>query len=174
MNMKRFYITGVSGTGKSTTGEALQKRGFHVIDIDDHVYNLCKWVHKNTGEIAQTHSSTDNQFFKNHKRICDREKLIELMNDKQIVFVVGLTDNQSEILDLFDKIFLLSCDENTLIHRIVNRTNNFFGKHESEQKMILMGYKKYEKEMLDLGAISITTNKPLNEIVEEIIINIKS
>ncbi len=172
--MKKYYITGVSGTGKSTVGEELQNRGFRVIDIDDHKYDLCKWVDKNTGEIAYTDPSTDNQFFKKYKRVCDREKLIELISNNEIIFVAGLSDNQSEILDLFDKTFLLSCDEKTLIERIINRKNNDFGKHESEQKMILKGYKKYEKEMQDLGAIRINTEKPLKEIAEEIIKNIKS
>ena len=171
--MKRFYITGVSGTGKSTVAEELKKRGIYTIDIDS-IKGLSKWINKDTNKVSHQRPDIDKEFFKKNKNVCDREKLIEMMGNEEIVVVLGLRDNQNEILDLFDKIFLFSCSEDILMKRILNRTENDFGKHPLEQKMIIDSYKKYEKKMLEKGAILVNADKPLEEVVEEVIKNIKN
>jgi dephospho-CoA kinase len=174
--MKKIFITGVSGVGKTTTAEALEKIGFHYIDFDRKEGKIAHWKNKITGEILHWQPG-ELDFFKNNKRICERETLVQLFNKytgEDPIMVVGLVDNQSELLDLFDKVFLLHCDEEIFIKRIMDRTNNIFGKHESEQKMILRSYKDFEKKMIDNGAIEINTNKSTEEVVNEIIKNINS
>ncbi|PIR97266.1 MAG: hypothetical protein COT91_02300 [Candidatus Doudnabacteria bacterium CG10_big_fil_rev_8_21_14_0_10_41_10] len=46
--MSKYYITGISGTGKSTLAEELKKRGFFTIDIDIEK-DLCCWRNKKPG-----------------------------------------------------------------------------------------------------------------------------
>ncbi len=41
--MKKIYITGISGTGKSTIIEKLIKKGINAIDLDS---NFCCWKDK--------------------------------------------------------------------------------------------------------------------------------
>lgn len=174
--MIKFYITGVSGTGKTTTGEELVKQGIPIIDLDD-VKDLCKWIHKDTGERSYWRPGIGKEFFENHEYICDRNQLEGLINqysDKEAVGVVGLADNLSEIIGLFDKIFIFYCSEETFIKRIEDRQNHDFGKHDSEKEMILTWYKDYKNEMLSKGAIPIDTAKPLSEVVNEVIGHIKS
>ena|SRR3989338_7820004 len=167
--MKRFYITGVSGVGKSSMAEQLKEKGISTIDIDG-VEGLCRWVHKKTKEISHWHPGTGGEFFESHQYICDKEKLAALMNEhKDIVVVVGLADNQSEFLGLFDKVFLFHCDEEVFLERIKNRINNDFGKHDSEKEMILSWYKDYQKEMLGRGAVPINTTEPLDMVVEKVL-----
>jgi len=174
IDMKRFYITGVSGTGKSSVALELNKKEIPVIDIDE-IKGLCRWVNKKTKEISHWYSGIGGEFFEMHEYICDKEKLIALMNKyKNIVVVVGLADNQSNFLDLFDKIFLFYCNEEIFIKRIKDRINHDFGRHKSEQKMILSWYKDFEKEMLNKGAIPIDTEESLNMIVDKVIEYIKS
>src|SRR4051812_4525935 len=102
----KIFITGVSGTGKSTTIEALQAKGIHAIDIDA-VPGLCRWIHTGTKEVAHWHSGIGSEFFETHQYICDREKLIASMNESSDpVVVAGISDTQAESLfNLFDKIF---------------------------------------------------------------------
>ncbi len=174
--MIRFYITGVSGTGKSTAGEELARQGIPVIDLDD-VKDLCKWIHKDTGERSHWRPGIGKEFFEKHEYVCDRKHLEELINrhlDKEAVGVVGLADNLPDIIDLFDKMFIFYCSEETFIKRIEDRQNHDFGKHDSEKEMILTWYKDYKEEMLAKGAIPINTEKSLKEVVGEVIQNIKS
>jgi len=169
--MKRFYITGISGTGKSSVAEKLKEKGIHTIDLDE-VEGLCRWVNKHTKNISHWHPGIGGEFFESHEYICDKEKLVALMNeskDKDIVVVVGLADNQSEFLGLFDKIFLFYCDEEIFLKRIKNRTNHDFGKHDSEKEMILGWYRDYEKEMLGKGALPVNTAEPLDKVVDKIL-----
>jgi gluconate kinase len=104
------------------------------------------------------------------KYICDKEKLINLINNspKEIVAVAGLFNNRSELRDLFDKVFLLQCKEETFLKRIIERENHNFGKHILEQENILSWYKNFEKETLDEGAMPINTDKLLDSVVDEI------
>ena len=170
--MKRFYITGVSGVGKSSVVEELKKKGIFTIDRDG-VEGLCRWINKDTQKISEWRPGTEDIWYKKHKYICDKAKLINLMKDKDIVVVAGLANNRSELWDLFDKVFLLHCKEETFIKRITERTSHDFGKHKLEKENILSWYKNFEKEIVEEGAIPIDTDKPLHAVVDEIIEQIR-
>lgn len=166
--MKKFFITGISGSGKSSVLEKLAEMGFLVIDIDS-VDGLCKWVNNNTLQEEKWKHGMTNEWYKNHKYICDKEKLTNLLNVyKNTVFVAGLPSNRRELLDLFDKVFLLQCREETFIKRIKERTSHDFGKHILEQENILSWYKDFEADMLKRGAVTINTDCPLANVVDEI------
>ncbi len=111
----------------------------------------------------------NDEWYKNHKYICDKEKLINLMNNYQnTVVVVGMPSNRYELLDLFDKVLLLQSKEETFLQRLTERTNNDFGKHISDRENILTWYKNFEEKILKNGAISINADCPLEDIVNEI------
>lgn len=166
----KIFITGISGTGKSTTIERLQEKGIHSIDIDA-VEGLCRWIHINTKEVGHRHPDMGSEFFENYQYICDREKLIELMNQGTgPVVVAGVSDTQAEnLFDLFDKILLFHCGEKIFLQRISDRTNHDFGKNEAERKMIIEWYKEFEQEMLNKGAIPVDTNQPVEAIVSRVL-----
>lgn len=166
--MKKFYITGVSGTGKSTAAEALAERGVHTVDLDA-IEGLCRWVNKESGEISHWHPGIGAEFFETYKYVCDRQKLIELMGDGEDVVVVGLADNWPDIQDLFDKVFLFHCDEEVFMRRIRERTNHDFGKHESEQEMIRGWYREFEKEMMAQGAVPIDASQPTDAVINRVL-----
>jgi dephospho-CoA kinase len=167
--MKVFYITGVPGTGKSTVVQKLAEKGVFSIDADS-VRGLTHWIDNDTGEVSEWHQGMSNDWYKKHKYICDKEKLINLINNspKDKVAVAGFFNNRSELWSLFNKVFLLHCDEETFLKRIIERENHDFGKHILERENILKWYKNFEKEVLEEGAIPINTDCPLVEVVEEI------
>jgi len=128
--MKRFYITGVSGTGKSTVAEKLREKGISTIDLDE-IDGLCHWENKNTKEITNWYSGIGTDFFESNQYVCDKDKLITLMNKGgNVIVVFGVADNFSDLSYLFDKILLFHCDKEVFIKRIQNRTNHDFGKHQ--------------------------------------------
>lgn len=171
--MKKIFITGVSGTGKTTVAEELEKRGIHAISIDE--AGVCSWIDKQTGQKVDHEVTTDDEFIRNHDWICNVPQLIELMERGDgVAVVLGSASNQKDLLHLFDKILLLQCPPEVFIKRIENRTNNDFGKDKTAQEFILGWYQSFEKEMLDAGAISIDATHPLEKVVEQALEEIQS
>ncbi len=168
--MKKIYITGVSGTGKTTIAKELEKRGFYTISIDE-VPNLCSWVHQATGEKHRgKNTELTFEFVDMHDWICDTEYLNKLLDkDVDTAFVLGMAGNQDNFLHIFDKILLLQCSPETFCKRIEQRTDNDFGKDKKIQQQILDRYEAYAEKMLARGAVAIDTEKPINEVVDEVI-----
>ncbi|MDP2789167.1 MAG: AAA family ATPase [bacterium] len=167
--MKRFYITGVSGTGKSSVSLKLKEKGIPSIDIDK-IKGLCHWENKKTKKITRWYPGIGSEFLSSHKYVCDVKKLLRLMKKfKKIIVVVGITDNQSEFFQLFDKILFFHCNKATFLKRIKKRTDNNFGKHKSEQKMLLEWYQEFKRKMTKRGAVPINTNESLNVVVKQVI-----
>lgn len=165
----RILITGVAGTGKTTTLAELQKRGYLVIDLD--ATGLCRWKNTKTGEFAEYgENGRDDAWFSDHRWFCDDETLTKMLScvrsDKQ-VFVGGVAKNISEIGEKFDKKFLLTVDSVALRERLSTRTNNVFGKHPHEQEAAI----KYDSLLKDALTeyILIDSAKPSEEIVDIII-----
>jgi dephospho-CoA kinase len=167
--MKTFYITGISGTGKSSVVEKLAEKGVFSIDADS-VKGLTHWIDRDTKKITEWSPGMSDEWYKKHQYICNKEKLTNLIKNspEKIVAVAGLFNNRSELRDLFDKVFLLQCKEETFLKRITERENHNFGKHILEQENILSWYKNFEREVLEEGAISINTDRSLAEVVDEI------
>lgn len=168
--MKKIYITGVSGTGKTTLARELEKKGFYTISIDE-IDNLCSWIHQETGQNdGGKEAEMTIDFIDKHHWICDIDYLKELLNKKvDVAFVLGKAANQDDFLYIFDKILLLQCSPETFCKRIENRTDNNFGKDKKVQEQILRRYKPYAEKMLAKGAIPIGTDRPIEEVVDDVV-----
>lgn len=167
--MKKIFITGISGTGKTTIAHALNTKGIHSISIDE-VPGLCVWKNKATGEKVDYETELNKTFIDSHDWICDVGILQKLLNvDKEIVVVLGSAANQNEFLSLFDKVLLLQCKPETFIERIMQRKDNDFGKDKSAQDLILSWYQEFENNLLGKGAVPINVEGSIDTVVEAII-----
>lgn len=167
--MNKIFITGISGTGKTTIAEELKKRGYYVISIDE-TAGLCSWRNRDTNERVTRHVELNREFTDLHKWICDIDLLKEHMRtDSEIVFVLGMPSNREEIEGLFDRVLLLQCKPETFLLRLNTRTNNSFGRDESIQNNILERYESFENKMLKNGAISVNTDRSIDEVVDDVI-----
>lgn len=168
--MGKFYITGVSGTGKSTLVEELGNKGVATFDIDL-IDGLCHWRNKVHGGTADYQPGIGRDWLDAHDYICDPVKLGELIGSYSgdNVVVAGLASNQDDFLSLFDKIFLLHCSEKTFLARLDDRGNNDFAKDKTEQEHILSWYKDFEDKMLKRGAIPIDAENSTAAMADEII-----
>ncbi len=168
--MKKIYITGVSGTGKTTLAKELKKRGYHAISIDE-VENLCSWVNQETGNTHMGEAELNPEFVDKHDWICDINLLKRMMEEgANPVFVLGMPGNREQFYPLFDKILLLQCSPEIFCSRIDQRTDNDFGKHPEIRKQILNKFQKYNEDMISKGAIAINTERPINEVADEVIL----
>lgn len=167
----KVFVAGMSGTGKSTVANELKKRNFNIIDID-HVPGLCSWVDKETRKKvdASNIESVGDDFMEQHDYECDVEILKEMVNQAgELVFVFGNVGDNSSLLPLFDKVFLLQCYPETLLVRLKTRDTNSFGKDETVHYRVLDWCKIFDKLMLSAGAIAVDAELPLEQVVENIL-----
>ncbi len=167
--MKKIYITGVAGTGKTTVSEELQKRGFYTISIDE-TDGLCSWVDRETKEKVESKAELTREFTSKHQWVCDAAYLRELMDvDEEIVFVLGITSNQSEYIDVFDIVLLLQCKPEVFLERLKNRTNNTFGKDKAIRDHMLDWYEGFETGLIAKGAVPIDASLPIDQVLDEVV-----
>jgi len=167
----KTYITGLSGTGKTTIAKELENRGYKVISIDEHP-NLCCWINKITKEKVDYNADLNLDFVQTHDWVCDISMLKELLNSyssEDDIFVTGITANQNEFIDMFDKIIFLKCPPDVLIDRLNNRTNNDFGKNKEIQDMILSSHSDFENNLIQKGAKVIDVDRDLEEVIGDIL-----
>ncbi len=153
-------VEGLSGTGKSSVCAELHRRGYIVIESDE-AFGF--YGDPKTGLPTKERIQVN--------WIWDRNKVNQAIGKSldHDVFVCGGAMNQDEFLHHFKKVFCLYVDDETLKSRLLNRTNNDFGKHPEDLARQLewnQGTVQYAKEK---GHILIDATKPLGMVVDEIL-----
>ncbi len=171
--MPLYYITGISGSGKSAALQELRSRGYEAHGTDED--GLAFFQNNETGKPITYDATAEHrtpEWRDMHTWKLSRsavEKLQESAKDKP-VFLCGVVSNDAdELWDLFAKVFALNIDERTLRHRIANRTNNDFGKNRHEFDSLLSWQKTAEEDYLRLGAVIIDANRPINVVANDIL-----
>lgn len=166
----KILVTGISGTGKTTLAKSLAERGYKTIDID-HIPNLCSWINRETGEksLLSNIEDPDNEFIDSHDYVCDVVQLEEMMDrSEENVFVFGSVGDNSSLVHLFDKIILLQCGPETIVHRLESRQTNDFGKKKEVQNRMLEWRDVFDNLMVGAGAIVINTDQSIGKVVEDL------
>jgi adenylate kinase family enzyme len=171
--MSLIFVTGISGSGKSTVWQELKARGYEAYDVDEDA--LAKWHNNETGYVHPKSSVKAHQrtpaFLASHSWKVPRQEVEELAKhavDKNI-FLCGVVANEKELWDLFGKVIALTVDEDTLRHRIQSRTNNDFGKSEHEFEQIIGWQADTEDSYRKFGHITIDATRPLGQVVDDVI-----
>ena len=166
--MSRYLITGVAGSGKSTIAKELSKRGYAAYDTE---MGFSYHVDKQTGERVAYPANPSIEWYDQHERVFD-EKVLENLFKKHAdedLFICSITANQKKFYPQFDKIFLLDADEDTIVKRIEQRTDNHFGKHPLELERIISRHKTFDDELKAAGATTIDSTQPLDRVVGQIL-----
>ena len=170
--MSLYYITGISGAGKSLTKDELIKHGLVAYDGDEN--KITTWVNKATGAKtvrADDHESRTAEWYSQHDWAMSADRLLELQaqHTGKNIYICGTASNRYELWDMFAKVFCLTIDEETLKYRLANRTENDFGKAPDELANILGWHQSSQEDDKALGAVMIDATKPVSEVAEEII-----
>ena len=169
MKNQIVFITGVSGTGKSTVLHRLKELNYSVIGIDEEP-GLTHWIHKETGERASRGSELTKTFLGTYDWRCDSRKLADLLaQTPKPLFICGSADNVTELIDMADVTLLLVCSPEIFTSRIDSRIGNDYGKDEESRSALLGYYVEYNKICLDAGAIAIDAEQSFEQVVESIL-----
>lgn len=167
---KIVLVTGVAGTGKSTLEEVLRNKGHATIDIDN---GFASWQQNDTRERVSAPINQPASWYEAHDWYTEKQKLTEyIQNYKKSpspLFVFGNTADLDSLPYLFDTVYALEYnDEETIRHRIDNRTTNDYGKDPVEFAALLSYYRPMQKRFRAMGAIPIDCTFPIESVVQEI------
>jgi len=170
--MSLIYITGISGSGKSTVCEELKRRGYEAYDADGEGFN--GWCNKETGKAAEGYGKDKvdaKEWYKKNSWNTSRAKVERLSESarNKLVFLCGVSANEETVWDLFTKVICLNVDEATLRNRIKTRATNEFGKEPYEFQIILEWHKTYLDDCIKKGVLVVNADRPLNMVVDKIL-----
>lgn len=170
--MSLFYITGISGSGKSRIKDELISHGLIAYDGDEN--EITTWVDKVTGfKTVRPKEMADRtpEWYSRHDWAMSASRIRELrqQSEDDHVYICGTASNRYELWGMFDKVFCLTIDEETLKYRLANRTGNEFGKAPDELANILSWHQSSQNEDQAMGAIMIDAIRPVNEVTNEIV-----
>lgn len=170
--MSLYYVTGATGTGKSTIRKALQSKGYIAHDVDED--DFAAFYNKTTGaaeDRPDDHALRTQEWYENHEwRLSSKavEGLVQSAGDQHI-FLCGIASNNEVMRPLFNQVVCLTLDADNLTSRILARTNNDFGKAPDELKSILSWHKSFEARNEANGSIMIDASLPIDTIVNFIL-----
>lgn len=161
MAKRNYLIEGGSGTGKSAVWEELRKRGYQAINGDREL------AYKGDPETGEP---INNPGFQHH--IWDIDKVREIVMDQrdEVVFFCGGSRNFHKFIDLFDKVFVLNVDSETLKNRLESRESGDWGGNDKQKEFILNLHKA--NNTIPKGIV-IDTARPIEEVVDVILTKIK-
>jgi len=166
MGRRNYLIEGVSGAGKTSVCDELQRRGYHAIHGDR---ELAYRGDPETG--APVDGLTDVRAISAH-HIWDVAKVRALVasQDEAVTFFCGGSRNFSKFIHLFDGVFILDVDLDTVNRRIDERVAvdpDDWGGRPAERELIVQLHQS--KEAVPTNGMNIDATAPLASVVDEIL-----
>lgn len=159
VGVRNYLVEGVSGTGKTSVCKELRRRGFHAINGDT---DLAYQGDPETGapiDDAPSHW--------HHIWHVDRVRELVADQTERFTYFCGGSRNFSKFEDLFDGVFVLDIDADTLRRRLDQRPNDEFGGEQSARDLIMRLHRT--KDDIPQNAILIDATAPLADVVDAIV-----
>ncbi len=158
MGLRNYLIEGVSCSGKTTICNALRAGGYHAINGDT---ELAYQGDPATGEPLEGHA--------HEHHVWDVGKVRALAADRghAETFFCGGSRNFHHFLEIFDRVFVLELDVDTLDRRLAMRPDGEWGSKPSEQHLIRRLHAT--REDLPHDAVPIDASAPVDQVVDAIL-----
>lgn len=165
-----MWVTGNSGTGKSTVCGLLRARGYLALDADADGFS--QWIDRAGGEVVRDPPyPVPEGWLDRYGWVIVRERVETLAEQSRCrtTFLCGSAENEADVRDLFDLTVCLVIDDDTLRHRLATRTTNAFGQHPEELAAALKWNPRMRAIYESLGAAVIDASEPVIEVVDTVI-----
>jgi hypothetical protein len=158
MGVRNYLIEGVSGTGKTSVCDELRRRGYHAIHGDR---DLAYQGDPRTGEPL------DGFVHEHHIWYVDKVRALVADQSYAASFFCGGSRNFDHFIDLFDGVFVLEVDLDTLHRRLAGRPEDEWGGRVSEREFIA----RLHATRVDIpkNAIIIDATAPISRVVDAIL-----
>jgi adenylate kinase family enzyme len=168
--MRIYFITGISGSGKTTVARKLLDLGY--VAFDSKVTTGIFHFEDKDGKEPTQFKLQDKAWMEKYKWVLNKSLLDELLiqhKNEDCVFLCG-TGNVLKFKEIAERVFVLLVDKATLVNRLNSPTrDNLFGKDDITRDLILSRMETTQKLLLNAGAIPIEATKPIDEVVAEIL-----
>ena len=156
--VRNYLVEGVSGTGKTSVCRELNRRGYQAINGDR---ELAYQGDPETGE------ATDSADHEHHIWDVGRVRALVVDHQEPVTFFCGGSRNFSKFIDLFDEVFVLDIDPETLHERLDRRPPDEWGSRPSERELIVRLHAT--REDIPSTGVRIDATPPLTAVVDEIL-----
>lgn len=158
MGQHNFLVEGVSGAGKTTVCRELCRRGYHAVNGDT---ELAYQGDPRTGE------PTDIPSHWHHLWNLEQVRALAADRSELYTFFCGGSRNRLNFIELFDAVFVLDLDLDTLNARLDRRPEDEYGHRPAERHLVLRLHRTQEDR--PEGAVAIDATAPLEAVVDEIV-----
>ncbi len=158
MGRGNYLIEGVSCSGKTTICNELRERGYHAVNGDT---ELAYQGDPATGEPVEGHA--------HEHHIWDVNKVMALAADRSRAetFFCGGSRNFHRFINVFDRVFVLELDLDTLNRRLAARPDEEWGSKPAEQRLIRRLHAT--REDLPPYAVPIDATAPVARVIDAIL-----
>jgi broad-specificity NMP kinase len=159
MGVRNYLIEGLSGTGKTSVCNELQRRGYQVIHGDR---ELAYQGDLETGE------PTNSLAHEHHIWRVDKVEALVANQDEAVTFFCGGSRNFARFIHLFDGVFVLEADLDTLNRRLDERPDSEWGGGKPVERELIARLHR-TKEDIPKNGILIDATAPIAHVVDDII-----
>jgi hypothetical protein len=167
MGRRNYLVEGGSGTGKTAVCNELRRRGFHAINGDREL------AYQGDPETGEPQAGITGVSAHHHHlwRVGDVEALISDRSEA-VTFFCGGSRNFGKFIDLFDGVFVLEVDLETLNRRLDGRPHDEWGGLPAERALIEHLHRT--REDIPSAGIVIDATAPLQDVVDEILRRVRA
>jgi broad-specificity NMP kinase len=156
---RNYLVEGLSGTGKTSVCDELQRRGHHAVHGDRELAY--------TGDPA-TGEPTDVPGHEHHVWHVDRVRALVADRGAAATFFCGGSRNSWAFIDLFDAVFVLEVDLDTLNRRLDERPDDEWGAEGPVERERIARWHATKQEVPPNG-IPIDATAPIAHVVDDIL-----
>lgn len=159
MGIRNYLIEGIWCTGKTSACNELRRRGYHTVSGDD---ELAYWGHPTTGEPL------DSSAFEHWIWDVDKVRAVVADQTHDASFFCGGSRNFAHFIDLFDEVFVLEVDLETLNERLALRSEADWGGLPSDGEANARLQHSTQSSIPKRG-IRVDATAPITQVVDSIL-----